>query len=83
MNEYLHLSRRQVFHLLGFNLTLVDSLQYRVDECLGSLREWYLADDESLVVEFFYLRTYFQRAASLTSVVFRYVNRAAGRKVGI
>ena len=61
----------------------VYSFQYRVNQCLGSLREWYLTDDESLLVEFLYLRTYLDDTATLSVIVFRYIDTSASGEVWI
>ena len=64
-------------------LAFLDGFQYGVDNGLGGLREGYLANDQRLGVQLLYLRAYLEHAAALAVVVFRHVDAAASREVGI
>src|SRR5574344_1790028 len=80
---YFHLGCGEVFHVTCLNLSFLDGFEYRVNNGFGSLGEGNLSNDKGLLVEFLYLRTYFQRTASLSVVVFRNINRAACGEIGI
>src|SRR3712207_8908792 len=70
MYQNLHFGRRVVFYFLGFYLTFLYGLRYRVDERGRCFTERNLLDDERLVVEFLYARPYLEHASALSVVVF-------------
>ena len=80
---YFDIGSGVVVHLLGFDLSFFNGLQDGIDERRGSLREWYLANDKCLLVEFLNLCTHLQNAAALAVVVFRHVDASARGEVGI
>ena len=80
---YLHLSRREVFHVAHLDLAFVYGFQNAVDERLCGLAERYFSDDERLRVKFFYLRPHLQHAATHAVVVFAHVNATARGEIGI
>ena len=83
MHLYLNFGCRVVIYLLCLDLSLVNSLEYRVDERCGSLRVGYLAYDDGLLVELLYLGAHLNHASTLAVVVFCHVNRSACWEVGI
>ena len=83
MHLYLHLGCRVVINLPGLDLAFFDGLEYGVDECGRGLAEWYLAYDECLVVEFFYLCPDLQRASPLSVVILAHVDASSRGEVGI
>ena len=83
LHLYLHLRRRQVFHVARLDFSLVNGFQYRVDNGLRRLRERNLANHQRLVVQLLYLRTYFQRTPTLSVVIFRHIYAATRGEVGV
>lgn len=64
------------------DLTLLDSFEDRVNQCLRCLGEWYFTDDECLGVELLNLGTYLQHATPLSVVVFGHIDGASCGEVG-
>ena len=83
LHLYLDLRSRQVFHVTGLDLALLDGFQNGVDDGLRRLGERNLADDQRLRVQFLYLGTHLQHTTALSVVVFRHVDAATRREVGI
>ena len=83
MDENLHVGRSHIIHLSGLDFTFLYSLGDRFDEASCSLTVWNLADDQSLVVELVYLGTNFQHTATLTIIVFAYINGTTRREIRI
>ena len=83
MHLNLNLSRRHVVNLLNLYLSLFNSLQYRLFQCVGSFAERQVADNESLVVQLLNLCSHLQHTATLTVVVSTDVDRTASREVWI
>ena len=69
--------------MASLDLPLFYCFQDGVNQRFSSLREWNLADDERLGVQFLNLRTYLQYASALSVVVFRDIYRTTRREVGI
>ena len=80
---YLNFGRRIVVYLACLYLSLVYGFQNRVDKRRSCLAERYLLNHERLVVELLDLGSYFQCSASLSVVVFAYIDAASRGKVGI
>ena len=55
MHKNLNICRSNIVYLACLNLTLFYRFGDRIDEAACSLAEWYLADNECLVVELVYL----------------------------
>ena len=83
MHKNLNICRSNIVYLACLNLTLFYRFGDRIDEAACSLTEWYLADNECLVVEFVYLGSYLQCTTSLSIIVFTYIDGTACREVGI
>ena len=83
VNEYLDISRREVFHLAHLYLTFLYRLSDRLDECFGSFRERYVADYQRFLVKFLNLCSNLNRATSLSVVILAHINRTTCREVGV
>ncbi len=83
MHKNLNICRSNVIYLACFYFTLFYRFGDRIDEAACSLAEWYLADNECLVVELVYLGSYLQCTTSLSIIVFTYIDGTACREVGI
>ena len=67
--QYLDTRGRVVIHLACFYLAFLYGFQYRVDKCCSRFAKRYLADSQSLVVDFLNLCTNTHRSASLSVVI--------------
>lgn len=82
MHKNLNICRSNIIYLACLNLTLFYRFGDRIDEAACSLTEWYLADNECLVVELVYLGSYLQCTTSLSIIVFTYIDGTAVGKSG-
>lgn len=74
MHENLYVGRGDVFYLSGLDFSLFHRLGDAFDEAHRGFAIWNLGDDEGLVVELIYLGSHLQGSATLTVVVFAYVD---------
>ena len=83
MYENLHVGGGDILYLASLDLAFLHRLGDALDEASRGLAEWYLGDDERLVVELVYLGTNLQNTATLTIVVLAHIDGTASREVGI
>ena len=81
--ENLHVGGGDILYLASLDLAFLHRLGDALDEASRGLAEWYLGDDERLVVELVYLGTNLQNTATLTIVVLAHIDGTASREVGI
>ena len=83
MHDYIGMLCRIVIHPADFYLSFFLSLYDRIDKRASSLAVWYVGYLKRLVVYLVNLGAHPHRAATPAIVVFRHINIAACRKIGI
>ena len=83
MNDNLSMVAGEVIETLNLDLTLFDCLSYRLDERIGGFTKRHIGDTQRLLVDLVDATTYLDDAATSTIVIFRNVDEATRREVGV
>ena len=83
LDLYLYFGSCQVLHMTSLDLALLDSFKNTVNYRFCGLGERYLADDERLGIELFYLGTHLQYTTTLSIVILADIDTATCGEVGV